>query len=305
MYSHCKENLGKDIMYKSDTYIPFLVSTALGRVLHHAYEKYGLMDVRDLLYCEVNVMMAILCMIHETPIGDMWKVILRDMPSRGGSTEISYTSRSGRMISLRAVSEMDRKGMLVGPSIGITTQEGVARDALIDLVSYSHGCEELIVIGRDDRYTLDLGVATYTKYSHVDSPISKTATPHYRLYNIWGACNMGDVIINYPVIYARMLRRVPYGGNILEHLPYPSDILHLISMRPELMEFTCGIIWMICRGESINYTSGTSLRTIISSRGTFTIKNVFDNGLYQKTPYTDLNHGKGFQWIKIYNEMFN
>jgi len=304
MMNHCREIIGKDLMARSDVYIPFLLNSAMERVLKHSFNTHGLNDVIDLLYCEVNVMMAIMCMVHETDIKDIWRVVLRDMPSRGGSVEISYTSRGGRTINLRAVSEMDRKGIIVGPSIGIVTEEGVHRNALIDLVSYSHGSEELIVIGRDDRYTIDMDSAVYTTYTHVDSPVSKTATPHYRLYNIWGQINMGDVILNYPVIFARMLRRST-SGNVLENLPYPGDLLHLFKLKPELEEFGCGLVRMINSGDTITYTSGSSLRNLVASRGSYRIKNVFDKELYMKTPYTDGNHGRGFQWNKIYDEMFN
>jgi len=304
MAEHCVAMLGKDIMRRPDVHIPFLLQSAAERMLRHSFDKFGLDDVRDLLYCEVNVMMAVLCMIHDTPIGNIWRVSLRDMPSREGSIEISYTAVNARLINLRAVSEMDRKGVLVGPSIGVTTDDGVCRDALIDLSSYSHNSEELIVIGRDDRYDTYIGDLHYTTYSHVDSPISKTATPHYRLYNITGCINMGDVILNYPVIYARMLKRA-YTNNVLEMLPYPGDILHIISLRPELEEFSCGIIRMICHGDRIQYSSGNDLRSFIRSRGSYRIKHVFDNGLYMKTSYTELNHGKNYQWNKIYNEMFN
>jgi len=302
---YVNSSIGSTLPYDYESQCKFLISSAMERICFHSFSIGGYDDVLYTLHCDVNPFMALLCMADNIPAKDMWKIALRDMPSRGGSIETFFHSTYGKSIQLRAVSEMDRKGISAGPAMAISTPEGVHRMAIIDMLSSVVDGEELIILGHDERYELDIDGVIYAQYTHLDSPGSKTATPHYRLYPIYGSIDIGGMILQLPALMYRLLKRRGPHKNVLEALPYPNDVARLLVLRQDLSQLIYYIIRAICNGRPLNFRSPSELRQKAESNLKIIHEEIFRNGLYIKTQYTDNNYGKGWAWKKLYSEMFH
>jgi len=243
-------------------------------------------------------------MLEDVDMDKAWRVALKDMPSRGGAEENTVMLPSGTVVQLRAVAAMDRRGAIIGPSL-IISQNDITVSAMLDLITFDLLTFELIVLGENMPETADVGGMTYVSYKHVDSPNSKTATPHYRLYDPWSSINLGRTKLKLPVLFARMLRFAGPFYNVLEALPYAQDVERLIQHRPDLTQLTLRIITNILKGRAINFVDMSSLRREVSSPVELSMSSVFTNHTYKKTAFTDENHGKGPHWNRLYTEMFS
>jgi len=285
----------------------YLISTCMERICADAFDKHGLFDVFDVLHCTVHPIMALLAMLEGLKEGDLFRVCLRSMPSRGGAAEHTIQIKVGedsRTVNLRLVYEGDRKNTSVGPSVGIINGFGAERKAIVDL-STSSIEPEYIVYGQDEPYDYLSPSAAYITYRHIDSPaVSKTAIPHYRLYNPWGSSYVGNVIFEYPIIIAHMMRAPVGFSNVLQRLPYPSDLLFLMKYRPELSDVVAKVIKLINSGTPLAATNPVAFERQLSVIPSFPLTAVVTEAGYVRTPFSEANHGIGHQWHKLYSEMF-
>jgi len=290
---------------KPDT-IRTLMTITIERMATDAFERHGLMDVLALYHCEMNPNNLVLAALEDIPTKDLWKVVLKDMPSRGGSEEFYLSTRNGYEFTLRPVYEADRGDILVGPKYDIINGYGLKRTAVIDMVSFENGGQEWIVFGNDDRFDTIIAGTHYAMYRHVDTPTSKTACPHYRLYNMYGSVCVNTHVYYVPVILARLLRGVKRGHNLLEMLPHPEDMLYLTHHRTSLNRTVIALLCAAFSGELYHGVSGVEgLREMVDYYKEYRLSDVFSNGLYKAWAHTDAFHGKGHQWDKLYESMFN
>jgi len=289
----------------SPAMISVLMSSAIDRMVFDAYRKFGIWDVFAMYMCEINPTNLLLAIADSIPDEDIWRVALKEMPSRGGSIERSFLTSGSTEICIRPVFEADRGHLTVGPFILVHNGDKVLRTAVVDLVSFSNNHPEFIIFGNDIRYTPNIGGVDFGYYRHTDSPTSKTACPHYRLYNIWGNIIINSTVFDVPVILARLIRGQKRGHNLLEMLPYAEDLLYLIHHRPSIERTVVALICAAFSGKlMMGVYSVENLRSLVNDYKDYKMSSVFSGSHYKKWAYTDAFHGSGFQWDKLYDSMF-
>jgi len=284
--------------------VNFLLDKCAQRVCSHAFEKYGLNDVLCLLRCSVNPYLAIMCELNDVPTDEVWKIVMRTIPSRGGGSDGVHMSSFGLALSFRSVTEIDRGSVGVGPSQSFTTPEGIVRKAFIDLMSCAADEEEYIIFGSDNRYTVLTHHGEYGMHTHVDSPDVKTCAQHYRLYYLYGSIKVGHMVLDIPIPTYRMLRLPGPHANILMALPYACDLQALIFSRPSITNVVTFLVYHVCMGLPIVISGHDDLMRQVDAYGYVDPSRVFIDTLYKRTPYTELNHGGGRQWKTLYDKMF-
>jgi len=281
----------------------FVLNGYAESICSYSYEEYGLGDLRDLMHCEVNPHLMILAMVHEVQPRDAWRAIFRTMPSRGGCVDYSIPFND-RVIELRGVAEFDRKGVVIGDVFEFDTYEGIPRKGVIDVLSPSISEPEYVVLGRDPPLQGKFGDVEYMSYRHVDSPESKTLTPHYRMYPTYGSIYTCDNNFNLPVPLHKMIKATFGCDNVLEVLPYPQDLHNLIYARPDLSELILSLLSCVVLGKVLQWNCPKDLKKQLKYIGKYTYNELFKDDLYKKTSFTNGNHGYGYEWDKLYLTMF-
>jgi len=290
--------------------IPFLLNSAMEAMCQHAYgERHCLRDLLEFLHSSVNVMLTIIAITESVPPQNLWKVCLYDCPL-GDSGQYAVSSqimtRCVKVVHLREVTEHDRGGIMVGPSVIFTTIDGETRNAAFDLVSPSYRCNEFVVLGyASEPMVVEIDKVSYASYTHVDLPTStKTICPHFRLYDVYGSFDMGNCILELPVPLYKLLKNPNPRQNVLDSLHYAADMEILVQHRPDLEGLLAMVIKYIVTGTFFEFSSMHTLETMVRSRAPMRLKEVIKEGQYIRTSYTNRCHGRGYQWEKLYNMMF-
>jgi len=280
-----------------------IVSEFCTQLCNYACVSGGLDGVLSMLHCEVNPAMCLTAMVFEDVTPSARRACLNSIPSATyeQGTELELY---GFTIKVRPASDLDRGRVGVGPSTTIDSPEYGETQAFVDLNSSSIYGPEYIVLGREDPYATTIGGQTYISYRHCDGPFSKTVTSHYRLYNPWGSFDMTAWVMPLPVIFFKTLR---YGSplfNVMNPLPYASDIELLLSVRPDLDRIAGFLMVSVLNGFNLENITWSRLTKEVGSSPHVNFSSLVTDGKYKRTAYSDTHRGHGIAWEKLYNEMF-
>jgi len=278
----------------------FLIDSMMQNICSVFFTKGGLHAVLSVLHCEPNPILALMATVHAVNASTHWNVILRDMPSCGGEVASRVTTAYGTVIDIRPVYPIDRGRRIIGPRIHLAMGEYDIVDAVEDVLSSATGFE-YIVLGEREPTLFDHNGMEYLTYTHLDTPSSKTMTPHFRCYDINGTISNG-VSIDVPQIFSRFICNP--SQNVLENLPRVVDVKALAKARPTYAKRIYSILDMILNGRPIECYSSQAIMRAIDNNAWATESDLMSDDKYIHTEYTDTHHGLGPQWAKIYADVF-
>jgi len=278
----------------------FMIESAAQRLAHHIYDEHGLGDLLVSLHCTINPIMLLLYSIHDPPMAKAWSSIMRMMPSRGGEEQVDVYI-DGEVHHLREVNEADRMNYAFGDLCPLDDIPGTS--AVVDPVSRCVSYE-YIVMGTPSEDVIGVKGKPHLVYRHTDKPGTKTASPHYRLYDPDAHVIVRGVLIRVPIIFANVVSGVCDGSNIIEHLPYPEDVTRLMEHRPKLAKLCVSLLYAVLYGEKLDPACDLWFYQSIARYASMPLTAVFRNGSYRRTKFSDLNHGYGPVWNRLYQRMF-
>jgi len=304
-------------MYIKDThgksYIPLYakemrkrLSSLMVQMMMYEYNRVrDKQFVRELLLCRVHLTMLTSALICDTPITKLLKLVMVDLPCQKNEYCIHTTTHDDVTYRTRYATEIDRGGEILGPKTSIVNDNLVIVDAALDFNSPSH-YDEYIVLGSADVYVTQIGGSDYVSYVHIDTPISKTMVPHYRLCDIEGPINIGGFIAPLPALFKGAIKWHRNHGlnNVCEALPDYRAVRFYMERRPICAREVRLLIYCVIHGIRISCASYSDLMRQLTLLPIVRDNDIFSCGGYVRSDFTDTNHGVGPEWLNTYNVLF-